>query len=237
MASDLTARSQRATRRGHTHTPHAALAGSTPASSQAAPPSRARPPSRVRPGQQGRSFQGHTFLLSSGMSSPERSWGRPGVRLPGPRSGRAAGCCGPRLSSAHGPQMGRLRTAPPPTPHPHSHSQQSLPLPWSPGSSMVSVPCQGPPHKPVYIGPPLLSGGKSCLSLETRGPARRGSTLALQSVSSGGPGGGARQSSDASTGDAGFPGLACVCAVQWPSRPGSAQRAPVVGGTLGRDTP
>lgn len=110
MASDLTARSQRATRRGHTHTPHAALAGSTPASSQAAPPSRARPPSRVRPGQQGRSFQGHTFLLSSGMSSPERSWGRPGVRLPGPRSGRAAGCCGPRLSSAHGPQMGRLRT-------------------------------------------------------------------------------------------------------------------------------
>lgn len=235
MASDLTARSQRATRRGHTHTPHAALAGSTPASSQAAPPSRARPPSRVRPGQQGRSFQGHTFLLSSGMSSPERSWGRPGVRLPGPRSGRAAGCCGPRLSSAHGPQMGRLRTAPPPTPTPTLSnpfpSRGHLAPPWSPS------PARDPLTNRVYIGPPLLSEGKSCLSLETRGPARRGSALALQSVSSGGPGGGARQSSDASTGDAGFPGLACVCAVQWPSRPGSAQRAPVVGGTLGRDTP
>lgn len=187
MASDLTARSQRATRRGHTHTPHAALAGSTPASSQAAPPSRARPPSRVRPGQQGRSFQGPTFLLSSGMSSPERSWGRPGVRLPGPRSGRAAGCCGPRLSSAHGPQMGRLRTAPPPTPHPHS--QQYLPLPWSPGSSMVSVPCQGPPHKPgVHRAAPSLWGEELPLPGE-RGPSRRGSALALQSVSSGGPGG------------------------------------------------
>lgn len=40
----------------------------------------------------------------------------------------------------------------------------------------------------MYIGPPLLSEGKSCLSLETRGPARRGSALALQSVSSGGGG-------------------------------------------------
>lgn len=235
MASDLTARSQRATRRGHTHTPHAALAGSTPASSQAAPPSRARPPSRVRPGQQGRSFQGHTFLLSSGMSSPERSWGHPGVRLPGPRSGRAAGCCGPRLSSAHGPQMGRLRTAPPPTPHPHS--QQSLPLPWSPGSSMVSVPCQGPPHKPgIHRAAPSLWGEELPLpGDEGTRPPWVGLGLAKRLL--GGAWGGARQSSDASTGDAGFPGLACVCAVQWPSRPGSAQRAPVVGGTLGRDTP
>lgn len=187
MASDLTARSQRATWRGHTHTPHAALAGSTPASSQAAPPSRARPPSQVRPGQQGRSFQGHTFLLSSGMSSPERSWGRPGVRLPGPRSGRAAGCCGPRLSSAHGPQMGRLRTAPPPPPTPTLSSpfpsRGHLAPPWSPS------PARDPLANRVYIGPPLLSGGKSCLSLERGDPPAVGRPWPCKASPRGGLGG------------------------------------------------
>lgn len=142
--------------RGHTHPPpHAALAGSTPASSQAAPPWRARPPTRVRPRQQGHSSQGHLFLVSSGTSSPGQSWGHPGVCLPGPRSGGAAGCCGTHLSSAasaHGAQTGRLGT--PPFPFPLSAVPSPPVVTWS--LCGLRPTARGPLTNQVYIGPPLL---------------------------------------------------------------------------------
>lgn len=162
--------SRHVTCRGHTHTPHAALAaalaGSTPASSQAGT------------WVQGHSFQGHMFSLSNGTSSPEQSWGRPGVCLPRLHSSRAAGCCGPRLSSAPSAcasQTGRLRTPTSPLP-----SQQSLPLRWSPWS-LCGL-------RPAARGPLTNGARRAALLSRADPPICRGSTLALQSASLAGPG-------------------------------------------------
>lgn len=111
-----------------------------------------------------------------------------GSACPWPRSGGAAGCCGPRLSSAssaHGLQTGRLGTAPPPSPAlsgPFPSGGHLVP-PWSPSC------CQRPPHKPgVCQVAPSLRWEELPLPGDEGKAAHRGSALVLQSVSVAGPG-------------------------------------------------
>lgn len=238
--SDIIARSQQTRHLEGSLPPaslHAALAGSTPASSQAAPLSRAWLPTWVRPGQQGCCFQGCTFLPSSRTSSPERSWGRPGVCLPVASlwwSGRVLRTP-PQFSSlsSRAPDGQARDSAPSP-----SRSQRSLPLRWSPGPSMVSVPLPEAPSQTGSVsGRPFSPVGRAAP------PWRRGESrppwvgLGLAKRFRGGAWVGGLSGARTPTLETlGFQ-LTHVCAVQRPSRPRSAQRAPVVGGTLGRDTP